>query len=46
MRVGIKILVRLLVKRYLSQTVDMARLCSHGKGDGFIQKEKWNGKMK
>ena len=24
--------------------MDMARLCSHGKGDGFIQKINWNGK--
>ena len=27
-----------------SQAVDMARLCSHGKGAGFIQKENWKGK--
>ena len=34
------------MKRSQSQTVDMARLCSHGKGAGFIQKEKWKGKRR
>ena len=27
-----------------NQAMDMARLCSHGKGDGFIEKKKWKGK--
>ena len=34
------------MKRSHSQAVDMARLCSHGKGAGFIQKENWNGKRR
>ena len=46
MRFGIKILVGLSVKRSQSQTMDMARLCSHGKGAGFIQKENWNEKRR
>ena len=32
------------MKRSHSQAVDMVRTCSHGKGVGFIQKEKWKGK--
>ena len=31
------------MKRSHSQAVDMARPCSHGKGVGFIQKEKSKG---
>ena len=44
MRVGIKRLVGLSVKRSHSQAVDMAKLCSHDKGAGFIQKTNQNEK--
>ena len=34
------------MKRSHSQAVDMERLCSHGKGASFIQKENWNEKRR
>ena len=35
---------RTISERSHSQAVDMARLCSHGKEAGFIQKANWKGK--